>query len=89
MQKHKILQKLQTLYANAGTVLTSAEQKQLEDIDRTKREIMLGAERRCRKFKFGTVAFSPHVNKAKKLVELWTMIKDQCEGKRRSTTTIR
>ena len=89
LKYHKIQKKLHAIYEEANYPLTEDQQQQLEKIAQTKEEIMINAEKRCRKMCMGSVAFTPEVSKAKKTVTLWRMVKARRQGFRRSSGKIR
>jgi hypothetical protein len=80
MRHHHILPKLQQIHIHAGPQLTSQQKAQLETIDCTKKEIMIGAENCYRKWHFGHVAFSLEVSLAIKKVTLWTLVVAKRQG---------
>ena len=87
-QKHKVLEHLHDICANSGTTLTPLQCHQMERIDQVKQELMAAAKKRCHKTPMGEVAFSPEVNKARKICQLWWHAKVKCEGLKWSSRMI-
>jgi len=88
-RRHHLLRRLHKLYKEAGPILNTREKGELERIDRLKREGMQYAEKRCRKLAMGHIDFSPPLDEARDLRNLWQAVVRKRQGKRVSTTWIR
>lgn len=88
-RQHGILSILHQMYTTPEGGSSAQQQMQLESIDRQITEGMLYAERRCRKLAMGGVDFSPKVDMAYKAVQLWTLVYNRKEGKRKGRNKIR
>ena len=87
LKKHKVLSKLHALYTKTGSQpLTTSQQQEMIEIDKTKEELMRHAEKKCRRFCFGEIDFSPDVNKARGIRMVWDMVLKRRAGKRNIKT---
>ena len=91
METHNIFYKLQTLETAATYQerLTPQQQDQLEQIDDVVSDGMRYAEKKCRKLAMGGLDFSPEMLQAWDTLQLWDMVKQRLDNKRRSRTKIR
>jgi hypothetical protein len=87
--QHKILLRLHHIVAGLGHILSPEKREQLASLDLLRASGMRYAEKRCRKLCMGAVEFSPEVNRAYDLLQLWRMVTDRKEGKKRSSRKIR
>ena len=74
LNDHKVLEKLQWVYANVDCPLSPAQIKEVEHIDQVWAEGMTVAEKQCQKLAMGEVHFSPKVELAQQQKCLWTNI---------------
>ena len=87
--KHKIIDRLVTLRQRMYTQDPDITRAELATLDRIRIEIVLRAERKCRKLKTGQVPYAPEdVQRHGKEIRLWSMIIAKKSGKKVSTRLI-
>ena len=87
--RHRLLPRLHMLYRHSGLPLSLPQQQELETIDRLKSDGMRYAEKHCRTLAMGQVDFSPPLDEARDLKNLWLAVVRKRQGKTASTTYIR
>ena len=80
LKEHKVLEKLQQVYANIDGWLSPAQITEVECIDRVWVEGMIHAEKRCQKLVMGEVNFSPKIELVHQCKHLWTSIVQYKQG---------
>ena len=86
---HKILPKLHAVYKRANGPLSPEQKEEMERIDHVRKELMIAAEKRCRKLCMGEIDFSPEVSIAGKRYGLWKLIVKKKQGRRVSSSLIK
>ena len=89
LRQHRYLQRLNDIQSHAGTTLTPSQQTELTILDNIRTSAMLQAERHCRKLKMGEVAYSPEIDAARRLVELWRAVHKKRSGGKVNSLFIR
>ena len=81
LKLHKIDAKLQSLCKDMHLLSKKVLEDHSEAIDSIKTECMLAVEKRCRKFRLGTVDYSPDVIKWNKKGYVWSLAVKKLESK--------
>lgn len=74
LQLHKIPQKIQHLIANWQSLPTSRREVSLNNIDSLTTDLLLHAEKKCRKFRTGNANYSPATSLAEKKWCFWKLL---------------
>ena len=74
IQHHDLLSRARILNSNVGSSLSSTQQQELEELNRIRTDLMLAAERQCRKLRMGKVPFSPAAMKAALAKSYWKLL---------------
>ena len=81
IQHHDLLSRARTLNSQVQSTLSPAQQQELEELDRIRTDLMLAAERQCRKLRMGKVPFSPIAMKAALAKSYWRLVLRKKSGR--------
>lgn len=74
IQHHDLLSRARILNSQVKSTLSPTQQQELEELDRICTDLMLAAERQCRKLRMGKVPFSPTAMKAALAKSYWKLL---------------
>jgi len=88
IQNHNLLERAYQVQRECTYPLQPHLQLEMQSIDSLRRLGMLLADRKCRKLPTGAIAWSPTVQRARDLVEIWGLLLKKKEGRRVSSRLI-
>jgi hypothetical protein len=85
IQDHNLLERAYYVQCECTYPLQPHLQVKMQSIDSLRRQGMLLADQKCRKLPTGAIAWSPTVQNARDLVEIWGLLLKKKEGRRVSS----
>jgi hypothetical protein len=85
IQDHNLLERAYSVQCKCTYPLQPHLQVEMKSIDSLRHQGMLLADRKCRKLPTGAIAWSPTVQKARDLVEIWGLLLKKKAGRRISS----
>jgi hypothetical protein len=83
--KNNLPGKVRRLKDKASYPLSEADQRYFEDLDDLRCKGVQQAEKKCRKLRMGQVPFSPQLQQASRIIDVWVLIRKKAKGLKTSS----